>query len=96
MSVTHKHNLLVRKLLVHYKVSSNSVMMKFGDETLMTDLVESFTEIEENDIILLIFSSIAEAMSCTTMINQLSHERFFPNPCCWSVRTWRVSRCFII
>ena len=37
------------------EVSSDSVMMQFDCEALMTNIVLSYTEIEENDIILFIF-----------------------------------------
>ena len=37
------------------EVSSDSVMMQFDCEALMTDIVQSFTEIDENGINLFVF-----------------------------------------
>ena len=48
--------MLVRSFYPLQEVSSNSIMMQFDCEALMTDLVGSFTEIEENGSSMFIFS----------------------------------------
>ena len=57
--LTLSHNLLASVSKEAFdpfqEVSSNSIMMQFDCKSLMTDLVESFTEIEENGINLFIF-----------------------------------------
>ena len=59
------------------EVSSNSIMMQFDCEALMTDLVESRRMI----INLFIFLGLAQLGSAGSRT-----KRFFLNPCCCSVR----------